>query len=89
MRSQEFSSRNPELAINDWNLQSTVRNPESKTQVLVYLTLGKRISAIMQVTVPGFTVGYLTQVPRFLHSFLSNPSFTRLSNVAETQVGLW
>ena len=49
MESWEFSSRNPELAINDWNLQSTVRNPESETQVLVYLTLGKRISAIMQV----------------------------------------
>jgi len=46
MESREFSStRNPELAINDWNLQSTERNPESKTQVLGYLTLGKRISA--------------------------------------------
>lgn len=71
------------------NLESTEWNQEPKTQVSGCLTLGKRISATMQATVPEFTVGYLTQVPRFLCSFLRIPSFTRLPNVAETQVGLW
>lgn len=44
---------------------------------------------ITENKLPEFKVGNFTQVPNNLGCFPTNPSFTRLSNVAETQLGLW
>ena len=40
------------------------------------------------INIPGFKLGYFTKAPRNLGTFSINRSLTRLSKVAETQVGL-